>query len=460
MNQFKLLKLAGYLVLVYFMVFYFWVAAKDGSGPNSRRQFQIQMLPVFHRSEIKINVMDIGAKADGVTDDTAIIQKAVTQAKNGTVFFPKGTYRVSDTILVKESGLTMAGDNATLLFKKGASSPYNLRQIQGGKVFEKEIPVSAILVKGNLNSSGFPVTDDIMKDSLTIKAPTKQANFAVGDTIVVTSKSFGKEIYRQKAKLSFHRELNFMTDVVEVQPGQIKLQSPVPLTLLRKQNLRIFRVSPVRNVTIKGLIIVFEDNTSMEDVSGITLAYAVNSSIKNVTVNKTSSAGIDMFHCYLSEISECQIADSTTFDSAHGLGISLNRSHYCIIRNNILDNHRHGIILDRGNSNCLIEGNKVTNCKTTASIDLHGENNSYNVVRANIITGGKTGIVIGGGGEVHYNDGPFNCIVDNKISNCNTGIEIKNETESIVLGNNQFDETVKREILLTNVKSSQIIRID
>lgn len=45
------------------------------------------------------NVRDFGAIGDGVADDTAAIQAAIDSVnKLGTVFFPKGTYKITDTL--------------------------------------------------------------------------------------------------------------------------------------------------------------------------------------------------------------------------------------------------------------------------------------------------------------------------------------------------------------------------
>jgi polygalacturonase len=54
-----------------------------------------------------VNVLDYGAKGDGVTNDTAAIQAAI-DAAHGTqqVFFPAGTYKVTATLnLYKGSNL-------------------------------------------------------------------------------------------------------------------------------------------------------------------------------------------------------------------------------------------------------------------------------------------------------------------------------------------------------------------
>lgn len=65
-----------------------------------------------HKLQNLINVKDFGAKGDGVTDDTAAILNATRSAYVNDrfgIFFPRGTYIVSDTISVKNK--TLVGES-------------------------------------------------------------------------------------------------------------------------------------------------------------------------------------------------------------------------------------------------------------------------------------------------------------------------------------------------------------
>jgi Pectate lyase superfamily protein/SMP-30/Gluconolactonase/LRE-like region len=63
-------------------------------------------IPVLPDMATWVNLKTLGAKGDGVTDDTKAIQAAIDQYPN--IFVPQGSYRVSETILLKPS-TTMIG---------------------------------------------------------------------------------------------------------------------------------------------------------------------------------------------------------------------------------------------------------------------------------------------------------------------------------------------------------------
>jgi hypothetical protein len=59
----------------------------------------ISDIPVFPAMEEWINIRDLGAKGDGVNDDTQIIKDAID--KHQAIYFPQGIYRISETLILK-----------------------------------------------------------------------------------------------------------------------------------------------------------------------------------------------------------------------------------------------------------------------------------------------------------------------------------------------------------------------
>jgi len=53
-------------------------------------------VPALPAMETWVNIRDLGAKGDGETDDTKVIQDAISKHKN--IYFPQGWYRVTETI--------------------------------------------------------------------------------------------------------------------------------------------------------------------------------------------------------------------------------------------------------------------------------------------------------------------------------------------------------------------------
>lgn len=61
----------------------------------------------------QVSVVDFGAIGDGTTDDTAAIQAAINAAPaSSTLYFPKGTYKVTSTVTVAQGRLHLRGAGA------------------------------------------------------------------------------------------------------------------------------------------------------------------------------------------------------------------------------------------------------------------------------------------------------------------------------------------------------------
>ena len=83
-----------------------------------------------------MNVMTLGAKGNGIADDTRAIQRAVdwnAAANRGTLFFPVGTYKITAPItfdtnpihigFLGEPGALIKGEFPDALLKRGVSNP-------------------------------------------------------------------------------------------------------------------------------------------------------------------------------------------------------------------------------------------------------------------------------------------------------------------------------------------------
>lgn len=78
-----------------------FIATGVGSGTGTAELSQT----VEYKLRQTVSVMDFGATGDGVTDDTAAIQAAIDAVVNGTVIFPAGVYKITDTLTIEYTDL-------------------------------------------------------------------------------------------------------------------------------------------------------------------------------------------------------------------------------------------------------------------------------------------------------------------------------------------------------------------
>ncbi|UOK58043.1 glycoside hydrolase family 55 protein [Bacillus sp. OVS6] len=88
-----------------------------------------------------INVKDYGAVGDGNTNDTAAIKKALYYGKNKTVYFPEGTYLITDTLTVKEN-TEVYGTDAVIKANGAGDTMF--------RIYGDNITIHDLTIDGNL----------------------------------------------------------------------------------------------------------------------------------------------------------------------------------------------------------------------------------------------------------------------------------------------------------------------
>ena len=101
---------------------------------------------------VHINVKNFGAKGDGVTDDSQAIKNAIDSTTDfANVFFPKGTYKISNNIVIDRQNLRMFGeDSASTLVAESGVTIFEVAKNNG----VSNLKIENLRFWGNENSVG------------------------------------------------------------------------------------------------------------------------------------------------------------------------------------------------------------------------------------------------------------------------------------------------------------------
>jgi parallel beta-helix repeat protein len=114
-----------------------------------------------------INVLDFGAKGDGITDNAAAFNAAIKAANGGPVYVPAGTYNLVDgTVLGGDLDCNVALISGTTLYGDGA-----------GKTILIGSGTTSCNVIGAVGASNLTVRD------MTVEAPVSRRNATMQDAV-------------------------------------------------------------------------------------------------------------------------------------------------------------------------------------------------------------------------------------------------------------------------------------
>jgi len=325
-----------------------------------------------------VNVMDFGAVGDGITDDYLPITNAILSLnyKPGIIYFPKGKYFVSSSIIVPSYTVLRgcSADSTKLLFCFQDNNKSCIT-ISG-----KDLRTNTI----TLNNYIEPKSKLIRIDSL--------SNINKGDYVIISQKN---DIWDVKPAIWAENAVGQLVRINDISDNFLTLSTVLQIQYDTSLKPTMTKVEPVENAGIEYLSIERISSDVNGTGSNIYMANAVNCWVKGVESVKSMESHISMYACLNCEISGCYIHDAYRYDgsSTRGYGVLLNKyTSYCLVTNNIFKKLRHAMILKAGaNCNVVSYNYSVEPFRTenisdaSGDICLHGHYPQANLFEGNIV---------------------------------------------------------------------------
>lgn len=354
------------------------------------------------------NVKQFGVVGNGITDDAPTINDLIQASNSGeglvVLYFPTGTYRCSDKILVNKNNIVIVGDGAGTEFCFDGSSTGSgaSRIIHGGFVITgiiggaggEENQSATMASSYSINASGVPTSSGYLE----IRIPNgiwqddddPSPDASVGQIVKVTPSS-----------------------------SPISTYDPVDLTFgyaSQAGGAVVNSLNPVQNVGIENIKItstgVFDDH--------ILITKAANCWVSGIVSYNPWWNHIQIGHSTNIEVRGCYFDEARNVDEGgHGYGVYIGgHSTNCLVEDNIFQHLRHSMILFGGANRNVLGYNYSGNRKAMNSgvqqngvepdILFHARLPYANLVEGNVCD------YIGAENE-HGMNGDYNTIFRNKI---------------------------------------------
>lgn len=154
----------------------------------------VDYIPAAANDTVFTNVKGFGAVGDGVTDDTAAIQAAIDVTTTGQVYFPAGTYLISDTLDITKNGIALVGAGS------------------GGTEIHMTADAPAIEMAG---TSGNVINRTAVRN-MTVRGGGKASTSAHGIVYKFANSCYIEDVVLFSCRHALHFEHNFQTAVNDI----------------------------------------------------------------------------------------------------------------------------------------------------------------------------------------------------------------------------------------------------
>lgn len=278
-----------------------------------------------------VSVKDFGAVGDGVTDDTAAIQRtidAVAAAGGGTVYIPAGLTMLCSAQLKGAKDVSIKCDPSSWLDFSNSG-------------WIAQTGDEALLgYYGSASGFIYPPYD-MVEGNNKIRV-TDASLFEVGDMLELSMDSNGKWHDTSVGVVAGQ-----LAVVIEVFTGtnNIVISEPIYESLTVANSARIRIIDPIENITIDGLGVIGNGrNPDGNGDQGIKIFFGRNVTIKNCRLKAVDTQSIGVVSCYGATISGNKIDDLPLGAIDYiSYAIVYSSSMHVRIHDNHSINSRHGI---------------------------------------------------------------------------------------------------------------------
>lgn len=406
--------------------------------------------------EITHDLRDYGVVGDGVTDDVLAIRAALADLRPGdALLLPAGTYRITQRLTVPVGEVTLTGEGAgiTEIFAD----------------FAPDEPGSPLLVTGGGDGESYPLLEDVVMLGRRLTVPL-EASLQQGYQVTVTCDNWGPAA--PNIEEPFNRWRANHAHVVEVEERVdrriLTLDRPLLSAFTVENNARVFRrrrheQTVLRDFKVRGTNHPVDTENAHNSLVSLRCdtCFAIDMEIEHMR-----STGIAVGGAIDAQVVGVHAHDATQTDGVDcggcGYGVAFSGSHGGVVRDSRFDGvMRHGVPISWGNCGTLVFRNHFDQSSgdpsALASVDIHGQDDYANLVEQNYVLQGSPGMVVGGGGITHGNDGPWNVLRGNTLVDTYQGIVVAKETYFTIVEGNQILGTSRRGILIDSGSDDALI---
>ena len=395
--------------------------------------------------DVKASIPGSGlvAAGDGIQDDTAALQAAITLCPAGqVVYVPQGTYRITDTLSINK-GIVVRGDGLDRT-KIVQQSPRHVFVIQG--------------LAANVNDNVADLTSGYSRgsDSVVITDPGK---FNVGDVVTVdqlNDPSLVTQIGEGGActwcgRANGTRAMAETLLIKEKNGNTLKFNRPLYYDYRAQYRPQLYKSSgaPVRNAGIEDLYIeIAAGNT---EGGGVIMSYCVHCWVKNIESYNVPYKHVEMeWGAYGNEVRDSYIHDTPRHDGDHGYGVNVHLyASDNLVENNILYYLHTGIVLGgAGGAGNVVGYNYLERTEHRQPtwfqyhIGAHGAHTYMNLWEGNVA--GKLQF------DAYWGSGSHHMVFRNHLTRLNPGQPVTSDIAAAIVDANSYYMTFVGNVLGTS----------